>query len=240
MLFGKTGTAGEQNRRPFSFGESWLSKQRNQFDLNEDVLVRGLRKMLREPKRVRRGAVFLIVFEALPPFRNRRNVAGRDPPQAVDGLVHFFEPLGAVTQQAGVLGFVSIIAQCLKRFPNRHVQQDGRVSLIVEDVRGVAGSGLQPPHEAGSVVGQRVDRVELSDKLGNLGIVDGGDETTNVDLSQMVVHGGLLDASPMPTVTSRIHRTAVVPTLAPEGLRSSPDSLGVAQRGEHGLVFLST
>lgn len=103
-----------------------------------------------------------------------------------------------------MIGFVGIIAQGLERFPDRHVEQNGGIPFVVDDVRGVAGRRLQAPNEARSSVSQSVDGIELGDEFGNLGIVDGGDETPDVNLSQVVVHDGLRDASPLPTVTSRI------------------------------------
>src|ERR1700756_112263 len=98
--------AGNPNCQPFLFWSRAFRSKRSQLALNQDILVRGLRKMLREPKRVRRRPMLLVVLKAFASFRNCGNVARRNPPQTIDRLVHFFEPLGAVAQDASVIGFV--------------------------------------------------------------------------------------------------------------------------------------
>src|SRR5262252_8813599 len=49
-------------------------------ELNEDVFIRRLRKVLRKPEGKRSWAVLLIVLEPLPAFGNGRNLARRNPP----------------------------------------------------------------------------------------------------------------------------------------------------------------
>ncbi len=47
---------------------------------------------------------------------------------------------------------------------------------------------MKAPDEAWGVVGQRVDRFELRDEIGDLRIVNGGDQPRKIDLGQMVWH----------------------------------------------------
>lgn len=145
--------------------------------------------MLRKPEGIRRSTVPLVMVEALATFGDRRNVADGNPPKAIDGLVHFLEPFGAIAKDAGVLGFVGEVAQRLKRLPDGHIEEDGSVLGTIDDVRGVARSGLQAPDETEGAVGERVDGIELSDEFGDLGIVDGSKKTPDVNLREMVAHG---------------------------------------------------
>lgn len=149
------------------------------------------------------------MLKALAAFGDGGNVTCRNPPEAVNGLVHFFEPLGAVAQDSGMVGPVDVVAKRFEGLPDGHVEQNGSILRVVDDVRGIAGRGLQAPEEAGSIVGESVNRVELSDKFGDLGIVDGSEKTPNVNLRKVIGHGALEDAS-------------FALTVAPQ--KSAPDS----------------
>ena len=73
--------------------------------------------------------MFLVMLQALAAFGNRGNVARGDPPEAIIRLVHLLEPFGAVAKDAGMVGFVSEIAQGLDRLPNGHIDDDEGSSL---------------------------------------------------------------------------------------------------------------
>src|ERR1700676_3512941 len=136
---------------------------------------------------MRRSAVRLVVLEALAPFGDGRLVSGGDPPQAVAGFVHFSKPLGAVSKHLNVAGLVSEVAQSRGGFPYGHVH-DHEWIVVVGDVRGVSGRGLQPPDKAGGLVRHGVYRCKLGHKFGDLRVVDGRDQSRDIDLRQLVEH----------------------------------------------------
>src|SRR5437762_848081 len=179
------GVVGEE-RRLSPYTDSW--KCSSQLPLGADAFVRRLREVLRKPEGIWRSAMLLVVIEPLAALGDRGNVARRDPPKAVAGLVHFLEPFGAVTKNASVIGLVREIAQSFERFPNGHIDDDEGI-VAVRDVRGVARFGLQTPHKTGGLVREGVDGFELSNKFGDSGIVDGRDKPSDVDLGQIAVHG---------------------------------------------------
>src|SRR5215469_422045 len=113
----------QQDSQPFFF----FGEHSTHFALDAHVFIRGLRKVLRKPERKRGCTELLVVLEALAAFGDRRNMPRWNPPQAIIGLVHLLEPFGAVAQDPGVIGLVSVIAQYLERFPNRHIEKDGGV-----------------------------------------------------------------------------------------------------------------
>jgi hypothetical protein len=141
--------------------------------------------VLREPEREGRRAVLLVVLHTLAAFGYRRNVTDGDPPEAVNGLIQLDEPLAAITKDANVVGAIDVIAQRFERIPHGHVDEHGGV-IVVDDVRGVAGGGLQAPDEAGGAIGDGVNRFELVDEFGDPGIIDGSNQAAYVDLGEMV------------------------------------------------------
>jgi len=135
--------------------------------------------------------MFLVVFQPLAAVRDRGDVAGGNPPETITGLIHLFEPLGAVAKYLGVIRLVSEIAQRLDRFPDRHIDDHERI-VVVGDVGGVARFRLEPPDKAGSLVGKSVDGLELRDEFGDLRIIQRSEETRYVDLGEIVAHSGFL------------------------------------------------
>lgn len=146
--------------------------------------------MLCKPEGIRRRAVQLVVPKPLAALGDCRNVTRRNPPEAVIRFARFLEPFGAVAKDPSVVGGVGKTAQRLERLPDGHIDDDKRV-VAVGDIRGVARFRLQAPEEAGSLVGERVYWFELGDELGDLRIIEGRDKPGNVDLSEMIGHGGL-------------------------------------------------
>ena len=176
---------------------------RGQSDTN--AFVSGLRERLGEPKGKRSRTVALVVLEAFAALGDGGKVSCGDPPEAVDGLVHFFKPLSAVAQDARMIGLVDVVAQGCQRFPDRHIEKDAGITRVVDDVCGVAGCGLQAPDEARCFVSQSVDGIELGNEFGDLGIVDGGQQAADVDLREMVVgHGADKDAAGAAKLHQRI------------------------------------
>jgi len=114
-------------------------------------------------------------------------VAGRDPPEAVAGLIHLFEPLGTMAEYVGVIRFVGETAQSLDGLPNRHID-DHKGIVIVGDVRGITRLRLEPPDEAGRLVGKRIDVLKLRHKSGDLRIIKRSNKARNIDLSELVDH----------------------------------------------------
>src|SRR5467141_3030046 len=119
-------------------------------ELRANTLICGLGKVLGKPERVRSCAMFLVVFQPLAAVRDRGDVAGGNPPETITGLIHLFEPLGAVAKYLGVIRLVSEIAQRLDRFPDRHIDDHERI-VVVGDVGGVARFRLEPPDKAGAL-----------------------------------------------------------------------------------------
>lgn len=78
--------------------------------------------------------------------------------------------------------------EALRRKSNGHVDDDEGI-VTVSDVGGVTGSGFEPPDETRCGVGEGVDGIELRDETRDLGIVEGCDEASDVDLRKMKVHG---------------------------------------------------
>ena len=150
-------------------------------ELRADTFIRGLGEVLGKPERVWGCAMFLVVFQPLTALGDGGDVADWDPPEAVAGLVHLFEPLRAVAKYLGVIRLVSEIAQRSDRFPDRQVDDHERI-VVVGDVGGVARFRLEPPDKAGSLVGKSVDGLELRDEFGDLRILQRSEETRYVDL----------------------------------------------------------
>ena len=113
----------------------------------------------------------MIMFQAIPAFRDARNMAGWQPPQAVMRLVHFFEPFRALAKHADVARGVHKIAKRLDRLPHRHVDNNEGI-VVVNDVGRVAGFRLQPPDESGRCIRQGVDGIELRHKTGDPRIIN--------------------------------------------------------------------
>jgi len=158
--------------------------------LRADTFISGLGEVLGKPERVWDCAMFLIVFQPLTAWGDGGDVAGWDPPEAVAGLVHLFELLREVAKYLGVIRLVGEIAQ-RDRFPDRHIDDHLRI-IVVDDVGGVARFRREPPDKAGSLVGKSVDGLELRDEFGDLRIVQRSEERRDVDLGEMVGHGGFL------------------------------------------------
>ena len=74
--------------------------------------------MLRKPESIRRGAVLLIVLQALAALGDTRNMADWNPPETIVGLIHLFEPIGSVAKHFRVIGLVGVRAQRLDRLPD--------------------------------------------------------------------------------------------------------------------------
>jgi len=155
-----------------------------------DLLHRG-GKELGEPEGVRRRTVLLVALQTLAALRDARDVAGGNPPETVVRLVHFFKPLGAIAKSLDVSGRVDVVAQRFDGGPDRHVDDDEGI-VVVGELGGVSRSRLQAPDKTGSRIRESVDGIELGDKAGDLGIVQRCDETADVDLSEMEIHGGIL------------------------------------------------
>ncbi len=74
-----------------------------------------------------------------------------------------FEPGVALAQQLAVGRAVNIVLQGLDSFPNGHVQNQP-VVVVGPQIGGIALRRLQPPDEAGSVVGEGVNFVQPADE----------------------------------------------------------------------------
>ena len=135
--------------------------------------------------------MLLVVLQTLAALRDGGDVAGGNPPETVVRLVHFFKPLGAIAKSVDVSGCVDVVAQHFDGGPDRQVDDDEGI-VVIGELGGVAGSRLQTPDKAWSCIRERVDGLELSDKAGDLGIIQRCDETADVDLSEMEIHGGIL------------------------------------------------
>jgi len=180
----RTGTADETLTGRFLF---FPLATENRF-LNADAFIGWLWEVLRKPKGIGRGAVRLVMLEAFAAFGDGGNVACRYPPEAVAGLSHLLEPLGAIAKDAGVIGFIRVIPQRFDALPHGHIDDHKRV-IIVGDVCGVAGARLQAPDKTRRRIGQGIDGLELSDEFGNPGIVNRRNQSSDIDLREMVVHG---------------------------------------------------
>src|SRR5215470_11349583 len=146
-----------------------------------------LGKKLLEPERICRRAMQLVVLEPFTAFRYLGNVARGNPPEAIMRLVHFLEPFGAVSKNKQMLRAVHKLAEILDRLPNRHVGDDKGI-VIVGDVGGVAGFRLEAPNKARRRFSNRINPIELGHEVGDARIIDRSDQTSNVDLREMVVH----------------------------------------------------
>ncbi len=113
----------------------------------------------------------------------RQRVAG-DPPERGVGLGVTLEP-GAPAAQHGKVRRVAE-GEGLERvdgLPDGQVDDHVRVRERA-DRRGVAAFALQPPDEPGRGVRPRVDRLQRLDERGEPRVVEGGEQTGDVDLRE--------------------------------------------------------
>ena len=157
-------------------------------ELCADTFISGLGEVLRKPKRVRGCAKLLVALQPLAALGDGGDMAGWDPPKAVAGLIHVFEPFGTIAEYLRVIRFVGEAAQRLDRIPDRHINDYERI-VVVPDVGGVARFRLEPPDKARSLVGKSIDGFELSDEFGDLRIIQRSEEARYVNLSEMMGHG---------------------------------------------------
>lgn len=128
--------------------------------------------------------MLLVVFHTFAAFGDGWDVAGGDPPETVDGLVQLDEPLGAVAKDADVVGAIDVVAERFERIPDGHIDEHCGI-VVVDDIGGIAGRGLEAPDEAGGAVCEGVDRLKLIDEFSDLGVADRSNEPANVDLGEM-------------------------------------------------------
>src|SRR4051812_38267816 len=109
---------------------------------------------------MRRRTVLLQVLQTLPRLADGWNVSHWNPPQHEDRALDRLEPLLAVAQWPDVRASIDELLQRGKRLPHGHV--DGHALVVVRaDRGGIAVFRLQAPDESGTLVGQRIDRVQL-------------------------------------------------------------------------------
>lgn len=130
-------------------------------------------------------AVLLQMLESLFGFVGTGLMASGYPPKYEVGSLVFFKPLRSAFHYLGVGGFERKIPQGLDRLPNRHVDDE---QVVAEDVdgRGVVVFVFEPPHEAFGLLGQFVDGSDVGHKIGNGWRINRGQESSDVELSQMV------------------------------------------------------
>src|SRR5262245_11039725 len=143
------------------------------------------RKRRTECERCRTRAVRFKVLEAFFRFNDCRNVSSRHPPQREDGFVERLEPLFPVAQRSYMRAAIDELLQRLKRFPHRQVDRHAVIVGIRPDGGGVAVFGLESPHESGSSIRERVDRIQLRAEPFNERVVDRRPQATDVDLREM-------------------------------------------------------
>src|SRR5579883_1630052 len=220
-------------RPPSGRRKSWWSHRAGTRRLRADCFLGRGREQLLEPEGVRRGAVPLVMFQPFPPFRDSRNVAGRNPPQAVDWLAQLLEPLRPLLENFEMRRGVSELAQRLHGFPNRHIQYHRRILVVIQNVGSIPRCRLQPPDEPRRTVRQRVDGPQLRAETGDPRIVDRSDQTADVDLSKMAGHSSILRNNRpgfgeskgrrrLASTTARRARPAITITRAAGGATAEP------------------
>src|ERR1019366_4663364 len=117
-----------------------------------------------EPERIGRRPALRQQADPLEPLRDRRDVTALEPPERIIRPVVPLEPALSVAHDPDVRALVDVRVQALERLPYGHVHENGGV-LEWTDVRRVPRRRLEPPHEAGRMIAQRIDRLELGDEL---------------------------------------------------------------------------
>ena len=120
-------------------------------------------------------------------FRRRRQVTGGHPPQSHENLRRL-EPVTALTHNRYVIGAVDERAQALEIAPERHIDQQIRI-IERAQVSGVGTFADQAPDETRCGVSQEIDPVQVVREPGGSGIIEWVDQTSDVDLGEVMRPG---------------------------------------------------
>src|SRR4029077_12367857 len=143
-------------------------------------------------------AVFRGILAPPPRVCDGRYLPGWEPPQRQDRAPDRLKPLVSAAEGEDMVALVDELLQRLERLPHRQVDRHEAVVGVRADRRGVAVLGLEAPYEAGTLVGKRVNRIELRPEAVHDRRFEGRPKSADVHLRQVeTCHGSLHGTSVM-------------------------------------------